>query len=124
MLFDCPIEAIPNFNKYDDEWWPKLKQWCWERGYYVLWEKEKYRLINMPDQMWIGVGPGPRTLRHAVVMRGNQLWADPHPSDMGLAEIDGGIEFLDLRDELRDTFNAEVKAIGFDSESAPTQEDR
>lgn len=43
---------------------------------------------DVPKGFAIGSGHGPRGHHHAVIVRGGEVWHDPHPSRDGIAQID------------------------------------
>jgi len=77
------------------DWYNRFNAWLAPRGLAYF---EIYFTEPLPpsvfgaiaaDQLWVAVGPTPRGLLHAVVMRGETLAHDPHPSAVGLSAIHG-----------------------------------
>lgn len=88
-LFGVPIdEAQPVSDisiKGEGGWAKALMDWSHARGYSWANIHPAFAGLLYPS-LFIGVGPSPRELghRHAVIMRGQQLFFDPHPDDAGL----------------------------------------
>lgn len=77
-VFGLTLDEVPHFAEHAD-WWDRLCSWCRCRGYEVV-----RRSADAVVDIGIAVGPSPRGVKHAVVVRDGQLVWDPHPSRSGL----------------------------------------
>ncbi len=91
-MLELELSEVPNFcaNYKDGSWYPPYVAWLQARGWnevslrYPLGECEE-RLIA---GYYIASGPAARGFRHSVVYRAGVLAHDPHPSRVGLIEVD------------------------------------
>lgn len=94
-ILDLKIDDVPNFMKtHGPRWFVELRAWLDKRGKYAVYVSTLNSLVShvYPHELhWIGVGDGPRGVRHAVVCLHNQVVHDPHPSREGLAEIEDAL---------------------------------
>lgn len=99
------VTDIPNFIHEPD---CNFMMWKWlnERGLDLLFPVYDWWNEQKADYLWIGCGMGPRGHRHAVLMRGNEMLHDPHPSHAGLLKIDGACVILEHG---KDIWNPEFK---------------
>jgi len=96
-LLEVSISDVPQpgIDDKDDwsEYWTRLGAWLEGLGFHLIqvspgWWSTSVMSESESD-LWIGSGPGPRGHRHSVVMRGaGFLVHDPHPSGVGLLEVD------------------------------------
>lgn len=100
MIGADKVEDVPNFvenikgnedaNAFDN-WWLDIQKWCILKGYLV----SDYGYPNgwkpQGEELWIAFGLAERGLRHAVIMKGLELFHDPHPSRAGLLNIDRAV---------------------------------
>ena len=90
-LLDLPRDEVPNFMLAGpgEEWWMELQRWLGNRGLQCAVTKVE---VRRPETgYWIGSGRSPRgNYHHAVIMLGDDIAHDPHPSRDGL---DGPVKF-------------------------------
>jgi hypothetical protein len=104
MLFDIPIDGIPNFAEMGTDWFNPFLRFINNHGYdyygmiYMLpfrehpaktWE-DVYKRSPGVDGFYIVGGPSPRTYvknGHAVLYKDGKMWHDPHPSRDGLLAV-------------------------------------
>lgn len=82
-------DSVPHFVALED-WWGATYNYVWETTGQSL---RKWRdAQHIPDGMdlFIGVGPSPRgDFHHAVIVdRAGNLVHDPHPSGMGILDVE------------------------------------
>lgn len=94
-VLDKKLEDVPDFLKlYGPRWFPELRTWLGQFGKHAAYVSTANSLIShvYPHELhWIGVGDGPRGVRHAVVCLHNEVVHDPHPSREGLPEIEDAL---------------------------------
>ncbi len=78
------LVEIPHFL---DDWFEAYSAWLRLRGWCAAWWDSGAG--SVPPGVAIAAGPGPRGLRHSVVVRDGNAVHDPHPSGDGLV----GVEF-------------------------------
>lgn len=82
-------DSVPHFVALDD-WWGETHRYIWDTTGQVLrkWRDKGY--ISDGIDLLIGVGPSPRgDFYHAVIVdREGKLIHDPHPSGMGILEVE------------------------------------
>lgn len=82
-------DSVPHFVALED-WWGETYRFVWKTTGQSLrkWRDTQY----MPDSIdiFIGVGPSPRgDFHHAVIVdRAGNLIHDPHPSNMGVLNVE------------------------------------
>jgi hypothetical protein len=85
-ILAVPLEQVPNFIELTEtatEFWDAIEAFLKSHGYLVEYGSESYR----PPIVYLASGTSPRGLAHMVVMYGEELLHDPHPSRAGLVEI-------------------------------------
>jgi hypothetical protein len=94
-VLDLKLNDVPDFIKiYGPKWFTELCVWLGKRGKYAIYVSTANSLISYvyPQNLyWIGVGDGPRGVRHAVVCLHNEVVHDPHTSRGGLEEIEDAL---------------------------------
>jgi len=109
-LLDLDVEEVPHFGLYVS-WWLESRRWMRSRG---------VDLAYYYASDWIGAdsgppmvldGPSPRgPFRHCVVGlpgTGELVW-DPHPTRMGLVEVEGFFMITEPYDNLPDRLMLEA----------------
>jgi len=85
-ILGIPLSDVPKFytgaGAYD--FWERFEDFFVERGYFPV-----RRSPSEPryDLFYLASGPAERGCDHMVVMRGNELAHDPHPSRAGLISV-------------------------------------
>ena len=97
-LLDLPLEDVPHFATFGVEggWLLECRRWLKERGLTIIFTDEP----PPAGCLAIASGPTPRGAEHAVVVRGQELVHDPHPSRAGLSCATSAFYILPL-DPLR-----------------------
>lgn len=91
-ILELPLEKVPHFVSFGDEWFTKLWEWFQEYGMMPIFvtPKDQHKAVGFT----VGTGPGPRGFRHAVVCYDREIVHDPHPSRAGLTSIDEWLTFV------------------------------
>ena len=79
-ILNLPLSAVPHFVLQKHRAMMAMRHWLAERGLVVVEWKRKTR----PLCYYLAEGWSPRELRHMVVMFGDELAHDPHPSRSGV----------------------------------------
>ena len=98
-ILEISIEDIPNFHGDDpkdaDTYWSNICKWCENKPFMLVsfYIPNEYDAKEILKDCWcIASGLSPRRTeewhRHAVVWRNGEIVHDPHPSRLGLREID------------------------------------
>lgn len=94
-ILDLPMQEVPDFIRaHGPRWFMALRTWLRPRGKHAVYVSTLNSLIShvYPHELpWIGIGDGPRGVRHAVVCLHKEIVHDPHPSREGLAEIEDAL---------------------------------
>lgn len=79
-IYELPIEAVPHFIQFGDDWGKALQLYVHSTGHELL------RLHHEPDdsEIVLAFGTSPRGVQHSVVWRDGYVMHDPHPSKSGL----------------------------------------
>jgi hypothetical protein len=92
-LLHLPITEVPSFceealtDGWDGSGWPgNFIQWLHDRGWFPVFTEGKFPK-EYGEFYWIAGGPSSRG-PHAVVMSGDSMVHDPHPSRGGIREIE------------------------------------
>jgi hypothetical protein len=95
-LLHLPIAEVPNFCKagYEnpdrqgpDDWPRNFIRWLQARGFFPVFAKGTPPYEFYGNFFWIAGGTSPRG-PHAVVMYGDRMVHDPHPSRVGIEEVE------------------------------------
>lgn len=85
------LEDVPNWNSYKDDsddaitdWFQPYQAWAHSLGFHLL--MIRFEEGGLPKIPMIATGNSPRGLNHSVVVIGDFLYHDPHPSRHGLLE--------------------------------------
>lgn len=85
-ILSIPLEDVPRFYTGEGaaDFWEKFEAFFEARGLFPV-----HRSPSEPryDFYYLASGPAPRGCDHMVVMRGNDLAHDPHPSRAGLLKV-------------------------------------
>lgn len=95
-LLDAPYDTVPHFG-LRRSWWEAMRRWVREHhnadfAPLVPVDGTVRPFLAVAPDIMVGVGGSPRRLgrRHAVLLDPDlRLVHDPHPSDAGLAYVDG-----------------------------------
>lgn len=94
-ILDLKLNDVPDFvGAHGPRWFLELRAWLEGRGRHAVYVSTVSSLIShvYPHGLpWIGVGDGPRGVRHSVVCVHNEIVHDPHPSRDGLPEIEDAL---------------------------------
>jgi hypothetical protein len=95
-LLEIDINIIPCYKK--ENWNILLNVWLIKNyGYYILPLSVKGFFASfqklMKDTLYIASGYSKRGLFHATIWKNNKMIFDPHPSNIGIKEIEA-IDFL------------------------------
>ena len=88
-LLNLPPAQVPNFieavieHKSPEA---EMQDFFNQKGFYLV-EIDFSEKLEL-DCLHLAVGPAPRGCHHMVVMEGDRLVWDPHPSDAGLTTIE------------------------------------
>lgn len=98
-ILELRVGAVPNFAEKGERWFDSANAWAAKRGLRLV-AVPAHELERLDNDAWaetvldegcpsefIAAGPGPRSLKHAVVMRAGKMVHDPHPGGEGLKEI-------------------------------------
>ena len=79
-VYELPIEAVPHFIQFGENWGEALRLYVNSRGFELL------KLDGTPtgDEIVLAFGLSPRGVQHSVVWRNDEMLHDPHPSKSGL----------------------------------------
>lgn len=93
-LLDLDPAKVPHFTCQDDVrvWHYALLGFAAEHGWVVDRRAVKTEGELLPE-FGLAIGPSPRGVSHAVVVRSGKVVWDPHPSREGLVDIQQVIEF-------------------------------
>jgi len=107
------LEDVPNFcSVYSaNTWWNETRKWCAERGFVVAEYSYPAGWKPAGEMLWIGNGPAERGLEHSVIMAGDHLYHDPHPSRKGLLKVTSATVVLYCKEEME--WYSNYKAGGF-----------
>lgn len=89
-LFKVSLKQTqPISDKVEGGWYQELHAFCTKRGYTWLIISKHFKDC-LPNTLYLAIGQSPRNKdrRHCVVMQGNQMLFDPHPSNKGIKTID------------------------------------
>lgn len=91
-LLDLDPAQVPHFTCQDDtRVWPlALAAFATQHGWQI--SRRAYDGEALPE-FGLAIGPSPRGISHAVVIRDGQIAWDPHPSREGLVDVQQVIEF-------------------------------
>lgn len=91
-LLDLDPAEVPHFTCQDDgRVWPlALAAFATQHGWRI--NRRAYDGEAMPE-FGLAIGPSPRGVSHAVVVRNGEIAWDPHPSREGLVDVQQVIEF-------------------------------
>ena len=94
--FKIPLDSIPYWNPNSETYWKNIRQWLWNNQKCLAHQISisQYKPSITPYTPWIAGGPGPRGFGHAVLMLGENMVFDPHPSNAGLLYVDTAYNFL------------------------------
>lgn len=93
-LLDLDPAQVPHFTCQDDtRVWPlALTAFAAEHGWRI--DRRAVNVEGEPlPEYGIAIGPSPRGISHAVVVRHGEMVWDPHPSREGLVDVQQVIEF-------------------------------
>lgn len=111
-LIGVPAASVPHFledqmNDQSRSMDPDTQEWLNERGWYIV-EADQFRFHRWMSSKYgvpavIACGPSPRSQKmgdhHALIMIGNKVVYDPHPSEAGLTYISERWLVFRIRDE-------------------------
>ncbi|BCW61862.1 hypothetical protein [Arthrobacter sp. StoSoilB22] len=82
-------DSVPHFVGLED-WWGETYTYVWEKHQLSLRKWRDAQHIPPGLELFIGVGPSPRgDFHHAVIVdRAGKLVHDPHPSDLGILNVE------------------------------------
>ena len=91
-LLNLDPAQVPHFTCQDDtRVWPlALAAFAGQHGWQI--HRRAWNGNTLPD-FGLAIGPSPRGISHAVVVRDGQIAWDPHPSREGLLDVQQVIEF-------------------------------
>jgi hypothetical protein len=84
-ILELPISEVPFFMA-PEQWWPPFVEWCAMRGYDAVYFPNTeyvplgYSIVGGPSYRWPGK-------LHACVALDGVVVHDPHPSKLGLPEV-------------------------------------
>ena len=83
-LMEMPLEQVPHFahSGSPEVCWDLFEDWFNEQGYTV-----RFSGIVDKNCNYLAAGPTVRGTQHMVVMHGDKVIHDPHPSRAGLLDI-------------------------------------
>lgn len=97
-VLDLKMADVPDFMRmHGPRWFIELRVWLAKRGKTAVYVSTLNSLVGHVyphDLHWIGIGDGPRGVRHAVVCLHNAIVHDPHPSRKGLSEIEDALVII------------------------------
>ena len=93
-VLDLEAEQVPHFVgwevHHDLDYWRESFLWRWYRGYEMYYhDRHRYH-----GEYYMAVGKTVRDTTHVCVYRNGQLAHDPHPSGVGLTEVEA---FVSIR---------------------------
>jgi hypothetical protein len=99
-LLDKPIEDVPHFITYGENWFVALILFMRDYGYEYkgTGSAEKIAEAKGIDGYVIAAGKSPRGVSHAVIYKGGEMVHDPHPSRAGV-ELTHFYQFEPFGDE-------------------------
>jgi hypothetical protein len=92
-MFEKPYEEVPNFIEYNNgDWLLAMRYYLEHLNLYPIMLKREEPFHQEVDYIAIGKSPRARdelglTYSHAVIMNGNKMIHDPHPSQFGILQI-------------------------------------
>lgn len=94
-LLEIPIDDVPPPPLPGKSWapyWRSFRSWAARRGLALIEVAGDSSFVEASEGAealyWIATGRSPRGVRHSVVMRGAKMVHDPHPSDLGVEDVD------------------------------------
>ena len=78
-----PLEEIPRYLSPD--WFAEYRAWLSNKDWHIAWWD--VRAGSVPPGLAIASGPSVRGLSHSVVYLNGMFYHDPHPSGLGIGEI-------------------------------------
>lgn len=83
-ILELPLEDVPHFAAFAEDWWPKLRDWLDERGFMLVVAEPELQQRGF----CLAIGQSPRgPYNHVVVFEDGELAHDPNPAGGGLAEV-------------------------------------
>lgn len=85
-ILGLPLDEVPHFAETGDagDVWDAFEEYLLGKGYCVHMLSKNSR----PDGLYLATGKSLRGVSHMVVMHGDKVHHDPHPSKTGLIDID------------------------------------
>jgi Lar family restriction alleviation protein len=78
-IIGFPLDTVPNFVLFE-KWFERMEEFLTCKGFAICDEPDD-------DEIVLAFGNSPRGFKHAVVMRGDELLHDPHPSRGGVSGV-------------------------------------